>query len=263
MRLRWNGTRGGAPSRRGPRRSRDRLPRRPPSHPRAWPTACSTGTSTVLVVSKGDQSLVALRVPSRLALPANRGRKARRPPSRRRSGRRRPPRAAPPRRAPTTSCSRARTSGGSTTTTGLPGISGRVPARRGLSGHLPHLRLAQRPGRRARGRRGDACGRAEANGAGRQNPLVPAMRALLDSLLPVDEPVLSSATATTRYSALAATACDSPMTDGAEHRSIGSLTQTAITAQLASDRDQGDPVPPSAGRPSVTRQRASAPYVSP
>ena len=81
--------------------------------------------------------------------------------------------------------------------------------------------------------------RRSTNGAGLQNPVVAAIRALLDSLLPVDEPVLIVSQGDDELLRLGRTALDFPHDERGRHRSIDSLTQTAITAQLTADREQG------------------------
>ena len=84
-----------------------------------------------------------------------------------------------------------------------------------------------------------ASGRSSANGADAQNPLAPAIRALLDSLLPPREPVLIASEGDYELLHLGREAVDFPHDEEGKHRSIDSLTHVAITAQLSAARKRG------------------------
>ena len=81
-----------------------------------------------------------------------------------------------------------------------------------------------------------ASARSSTNGAEVQHPLVPAIRALLDSLLPVREPVLVASQGDDELLRLGRMALDFPDDEQGSYRSIDSLTHAAITAQLTSAR---------------------------
>jgi hypothetical protein len=77
------------------------------------------------------------------------------------------------------------------------------------------------------------------NGGRVQNPLVPAIRALLDSLLPDSEPVLVISEGNDELLRLGRTALHFPQDDWGEHRSITSMGREVITAQLTALRARG------------------------
>jgi hypothetical protein len=77
------------------------------------------------------------------------------------------------------------------------------------------------------------------NGEQAQNPLVPAIRALLDSLLPDREPVLVVSEGQDELLRLGRTALRFPQDEWEKHRSIGSIGAGAITAQLTAVRARG------------------------
>ena len=80
---------------------------------------------------------------------------------------------------------------------------------------------------------------ARRTNGGQLNPLVPAMRALLDSLLPDREPVLVVSDGHDELLRLGRTALHFPHDQHGKHRSSGSIGQAAITAQLATARARG------------------------
>jgi hypothetical protein len=77
------------------------------------------------------------------------------------------------------------------------------------------------------------------NGAFAPDPLLPAIRALLDSLLPDDEPVLVVSEGNEALLRLGRKALDFPVDRRGEHRSISSIGQDAIAAQLTDMRARG------------------------
>jgi hypothetical protein len=77
------------------------------------------------------------------------------------------------------------------------------------------------------------------NGGRVQNPLVPAIRALLDSLLPDREPVLVVSEGHDELLRLGRTALHFPDDGSGKHRSIGSIGEGAISAQLTAVRARG------------------------
>jgi hypothetical protein len=77
------------------------------------------------------------------------------------------------------------------------------------------------------------------NGALAQDPLVPAIRALLDSLLPDDEPVLVVSEGNEELLRLGRTALHFPDDGRGERRSIRSIEEGAIAAQLTDLRARG------------------------
>ena len=82
-------------------------------------------------------------------------------------------------------------------------------------------------------------GKRTSNGVGAHNPLLPAVRALLNSLLPVDEPVLVVSEGDDELLRLGRTALHFPHDEQEKPRSIGSLGQNAMTAQLLAARTRG------------------------
>ena len=99
-------------------------------------------------------------------------------------------------------------------------------------------------------------GRGTRNGVGAQNPLVPPIQALLNSLLAVDEPVLVVSEGDDELLRLGRTALHFPNDGQEEHRSIGSLGQVSITAQLLAARARGVRY---LVVPDTARHRAAAP----
>jgi hypothetical protein len=77
------------------------------------------------------------------------------------------------------------------------------------------------------------------NGVAAQNPLVPAIRALLDSLLPDHEPVLVVSAGRDEFLRLGRATVHFPHDAEGKWRSIGSLAASAITAQLTAARAHG------------------------
>ncbi len=77
------------------------------------------------------------------------------------------------------------------------------------------------------------------NGEGVQNPLVPVIRTLLESLLPDGEPVLVVSGGKDELLQLGRMALHFPHDGHGKHRSIGSLGQRAISAQLTAARGRG------------------------
>ena len=77
------------------------------------------------------------------------------------------------------------------------------------------------------------------NGGRVQNPLVPAIRALLDSLLPDREPVLVVSEGHDDLLRLGRTALHFPDDGSGKHRSIGSIGKGAISGQLTALRARG------------------------
>jgi hypothetical protein len=77
------------------------------------------------------------------------------------------------------------------------------------------------------------------NGGRVENPLVPAIRALLDSLLPDSEPVLVVSEGHDELLRLGRTAFPFPHEGWREYQSIGSIGAGAITAQLTAVRARG------------------------
>jgi hypothetical protein len=97
-----------------------------------------------------------------------------------------------------------------------------------------------------------------ANGGRVQNPLVPAIRALLDSLLPDREPVLVVGEGHEELLRLGRTALHFPQDERGNHLSITSLGQEAITAQLTALRARGVSylIVPETARQTVDHSRA-------
>jgi hypothetical protein len=77
------------------------------------------------------------------------------------------------------------------------------------------------------------------NGEAAQNPLVPAIRTLLDSLLPEREPVLVVSGGHDDLLRLGRVTLHFPHDSQGGYRSIGSIGQAEITAQLAAARESG------------------------
>jgi hypothetical protein len=84
-----------------------------------------------------------------------------------------------------------------------------------------------------------SAGISPSNGGGGGNPLVPAIRALLDSLLPDREPVLVVTAGDDDLLRLGRMALHFPHDSQEKYRSIGSLEQSAIAAQLTGAQARG------------------------
>jgi hypothetical protein len=103
-----------------------------------------------------------------------------------------------------------------------------------------------------------AAGVRSANGWGVRSPLAPAIRALLDSLLPDREPVLVVSEGNDELLRLGRRALHFPHDGQGQHRSISSIDERAISAQLAALRARGLRylVVPDTARPAVERSGA-------
>ncbi len=82
-------------------------------------------------------------------------------------------------------------------------------------------------------------GRGRRNGVAEQNPLVPAIRALLDSLLPDHEPVLVVGAGHDEFLRLGRVTIEFPHDSKGKCRSIGSVAAREIKTQLTSARARG------------------------